>query len=412
MNHRLFSLLLFVIFSTHFIRSQENFIPGSIVTLKGDTLFGNVDYQSWVSNPATIRFKSDKDEKVLSYGPKELLSFKVNADVYVAAEVRLETSSVRMDELQDGVELHFIKDTVFLQSLFQGTKSLYLYKGIKGKNQFFIKEDTTYELLLYKKYVAYDLSMRNVRELKKYVGQLILYLSDCPSLFNQINQTSYKQTSLVNLFNKYFEKNNQQIDYHKKKETFAVSFGVVGGVAQNTLKFNSLIFAELAYTNYKPTYSINPGLFIEFSHPRSLGKWSSYNELLYAPTHYEGFYEDNLYRVYTEFRFNYLKMTNMIRYQLPLKTIHLFVNCGLSNGYFFGEKNEKRSESKIYDDRIYFEKAIDETKKFEQGLVFGVGLKEKRLSIECRHEFGNGMSSYYGLNSSTGSSKLLVSYAF
>lgn len=407
-----FYLILFSVLLSPIIQSQENYIPGYIINLKGDTLYGNIDNQDWVTNPSYIWFKYRNDQNASKYEPKDLIAFKVHLDVYVSAAVRLETSPLRIDEIQDGADLHFINDTVFLQTLVQGSKSLYVYNGIKGKDQFFIKQDTGVELLLYKKYVAYDLSMRNVRELKKYVGQLIVYLSDCPTLFNKINQTSYKRGSLTSLFLKYLEESNQPNDYHKKAEKYTVKFGVVGGIALNTLSFNSSTFAELVYANYKPTYSITPGFFIEFLQPRNQGKWSSYNEFLYAPTHFEGFYEDNLYRVYTKFRFNYIKMTNMIRYRLPLRNIHLFVNGGMSNGYFFGETNYKKSESKIYVDRLEVEKAIESVREFEQGIVFGIGLKYKQFALECRQEYGNGMSLYMGLNSSSGSSKMLVSYSF
>jgi len=360
MNLRFYSLLLFVMFITQLIQSQENFLPGYIVNLKGDTLYGIIDYQNWISNPKSIRFKTDNDQNANIFEPMDLMAFKVKTDVYVSAKVRLETSPLRIDEIQEGADLHFIDDTVFLQTLVQGSKSLYVYYGIKDKDQFFIKQDSSFELLLYKKYVTFDLSMRNVRELKKYVGQLIVYLSDCPTLFHKINQVSYKRGSLTSLFMKYLEESNQPIDYQKKAEKYMVKSGLVGGIALNTLRFSSSTYAELVHANYEPSTSMTPGFFIEFIQARNQHKWSSYNEFLYAPTHFKGYYEDPLYRYYTVFHLNYLKMTNLVRYQLPLKNIHLFINGGMSNGYFFGEKNYKRSESKIYDDRILIEKALDE----------------------------------------------------
>src|ERR1700744_1323148 len=50
--------LLILPFSSY---AQSNYKPGYVVTLKGDTLHGFIDYHEWDRNPKNISFKKDKD---------------------------------------------------------------------------------------------------------------------------------------------------------------------------------------------------------------------------------------------------------------------------------------------------------------------------------------------------------------
>jgi hypothetical protein len=78
----------------------------------------------------------------------------------------------------------------------------------------------------------------------------------------------------------------------------------------------------------------------------------------------------------------------------------VFLNLGISNGFAISESNYKKAETKFYStERIVEERALEEIRKNEQGLVIGAGLKHKRLSLESRYERTNGMSVYLKLNS-------------
>src|ERR1700733_3263657 len=65
-----FYKLLFLLFLLPlFTLAQSNYKPGYVVTLKGDTLRGFIDYKGWDSNPTAISFKkaiSDNKPKVLT----------------------------------------------------------------------------------------------------------------------------------------------------------------------------------------------------------------------------------------------------------------------------------------------------------------------------------------------------------
>ncbi len=55
-------------------------------------------------------------------------------------------------------------------------------------------------------------------ENNKYLGQLTLYLNDCPSLQKNLENTSYTQKSLINLFQNYYECSQSEISFQKEEE--------------------------------------------------------------------------------------------------------------------------------------------------------------------------------------------------
>ena len=73
----------------------------------------------------------------------------------------------------------YIKDTVFLQTLYRGEKSLFHFKDENAKPHFYIM-DNGYQHLVYKEYIIsvyrFDNFEKRIAENLKYKGQLTLYL--------------------------------------------------------------------------------------------------------------------------------------------------------------------------------------------------------------------------------------------
>jgi hypothetical protein len=64
-------LLLFFFLLPFFSLAQTNYKPGYVVTLKGDTLRGFIDYKEWIKNPKYISFKNTPgNREVESFSPQ------------------------------------------------------------------------------------------------------------------------------------------------------------------------------------------------------------------------------------------------------------------------------------------------------------------------------------------------------
>jgi len=174
---------------------QSNFIPATVSLLDGKNLVGYIEYKDWDITPRSISFKENIDDKPIKLFVTEVREFRLDNQIYERAIVQVEYSSLNLNTLDDSVRFKLRPDTVFLQTIYDGAKSLFYLKMQDGKELFYIKVDSTYTLLLYKKY-RLEVDQNSVVGINgKYKGQLAYYLSDCRTITANIDKTKYTQHS-------------------------------------------------------------------------------------------------------------------------------------------------------------------------------------------------------------------------
>lgn len=408
-----FFYLLVAIMATVNLQAQSNYLSGYILKLNGDTLHGRIDYQNWSQSPSAINFWPEKGDSSTSYGPQDIKAFHVSDDDYVSANVQLEMSPRKTERLQSEKALQYIYRSVFLQPIFHNVpKNLYAYEDEFANKHFFIREDTTFKLLVYKKYLDAKNDNLSFIENKKYVGQLLFYFSDYPSLSSLINSTEYTQASLFKLFSKYLALSQGKASLGMKLNKPIIRFGVLTGPSITSLEFASKTWPSIIDAGYKPSFSMVPALSFEFIEGRNRNRWSSYNELLYSNYGVEGNSKDDLYRYHTKLDFQYLYFSSLVRYTLPLETYKPFVNVGFCFGYLLKAETSKIAQSILFADRVDYDRALGEFRKLETALAFGFGVRNKHLSYQYRFSAGNGMSPYLSLKSNVVRNMILIGYSF
>ena len=402
------------------LSAQENYVSGYMINKNKDTIKGYIDYKNWKFPPKKIYFKKTLAENSRLFNPNNIQEFGVAEDIYVSAVVESENSLSKTNRLTKEREPNITLDTTFLQALVQGEKSLYFYKNEIGKENYYLKNDDKFELLVQKKYTTNQGDKRVIAENKKYRSQLRLYLYDCPSIQQKIRKTTYTYSSLMKLFDAFYECSNIAPNYAVYKEKVLTKFGLVAGITSTSLNFTGDEgFAYL--TEPKFNSSINPtfGVSIEFILPRNLKKWSLYNELLFTSFNYEATYNDfeseNRNATHTtELGYSYLKINTLFRYALSTGAVATYFNTGFSNGLVFSEiANYTKEDSVFYAFETSNEgKALTEIKSYEIGFIVGLGANYKNFSLEFRFDRGNGLSRFLYLNSSTKKYSLLLGYQF
>ncbi len=406
--------------------SQKNYLPGYIIKLNKDTIHGFVDYKNWNTNPNDINFILEKDDTPRTYNPNDIIEFGVKDEIYVSAKVNIEISPVQTNLLKDDPELNIQTDTVFLQTLFKGSKSLYYFISNRNRDNFYIRRGDDFVLLAYKKYLSsFNKSAsykRIIRENKKYQGQLDLYLSDdCPSIRSKLPYIEYTQRSLEKLFQHYYNCSQEGIVFQKKKEKTSADFGVLAGISLSKLEFNGE--ANLPYlvdTDFNQSTDFTSGIFFEVYFSRNLKKWSIQNELIYNQSKFEGRHhsfrnETGDVNTFVQFEYSYIKLNNLLRYHFLLNqtSLRAFINLGISNGFGVNEKNYKRQDINFFgNERVVEGKALEESRNYEQAYVLGTGLKFNKFSLEVRYERGNGMSEIVTLSSPTKRVYFILGYHF
>jgi hypothetical protein len=398
--------------------AQANFLPGQIVNLKGDTLEGFIDYRNWEINPNKIYYKSNANENPALLGPLAIKAFKVENEIYVSAIVNLEVSPFLTSKLGFDQELNIKSDTVFLQTLIAGEKSLYFHKNSDGVPNFFIKRDSIFDLLIYKRFLVEEAGIKSVKENKKYLGQLALYLGSCESIGGKLSGVTYTQKSLIKLFQHYFDCTLSDNSFERKWDKGTLEIGGLMGGSVTSLNFTGRDWDYLTDAGYSPSLNLSTGLFFDFVLPRNRAKWSINNEILFSRYQVNGQYENRVnedhYSVtYSEFGYSYIKINNLLRFRYPVGKISIFINAGISNGFSLNEINKKREELYFYGiETIEETPALSRSRRYEQGFLMGTGIKYDRFSLETRHETANGMSTQLSLSSTTRRVYVLLGYRF
>ncbi|MEN8249592.1 MAG: hypothetical protein ABFS32_11715 [Bacteroidota bacterium] len=402
-----FTLLVVSVYNQSF--SQENYLEGYVINNNQDTVYGFIDYRNWNINPQLIKFKERLDSITTIIYPAGITEFGVEDEIYVTGTVEVEVSPRSVGQLEYNPTLKTKTETVFLQTLISGVKSLYFLKDPKGHENFYIKRDAAFDLLIYKKYLRLIDTERVIAENKRYLGQLNLYLAECPSLNSTLSNLSYNKKSFTKVFQEYYRCSGHNIDFQKRIEIIKIEKGLkFGGTATFfNIRSTSSYLADAAFNQ---SYNITAGVFFNAVLPRNQGRWSINNEILFSSFDVTGHYEDFQMNAIIDIGYSYLKINNLLKYKFSAAKIHTYLNIGISNGIMIVEKNNKVSKKLIGFSTVTEERALEDIRKHEQGWILGYGVQYSNFSIETRFESGNGISPYINISTKSKRLYLLLSY--
>ena len=417
----LLSLFCFIISQYSYSQTKtvdSNFSPGYVVTINGDTIRGFIESHNWIINPSKIFFKEKATASLTSFTPLTCKGFGVDGNVYESATVQLEVSPYNTSELKPDRELHLENKTAFLETIVKGTKALYSLKNGENNEQYYIKNNDGFELLIYKRYIKEKDGQSSIASNTRYVNQLALYLQDYNDVQARLINTNYTKSSLKSLFIAYYEATKGKTAFVKTSEKVSITFGVMAGISFNKLTLTSDSFSDLQGSNFKQSVGTAIGGSLALIVPNTKKRWSLQNDLLLASykvtSSINDYVDKDKFTIRDiTFAYTYLKLTNMVRYTHPIKEGHLFINMGMFNGVVMAETNKLVKKTHLFTlDRTEESEAIQGTRKHEQGLSVGIGGQYKKYSLELRNESGNGMSDFVNLSSKTNRLNLLFSYSF
>ncbi|HSN50200.1 MAG TPA: hypothetical protein VLR52_03135, partial [Bacteroidales bacterium] len=276
----LFPLLLLLL--PLFTVGQDNFQPGYVTTLSGDTLFGQIDYKDWVTNPDVIHFRDKPGGQINFFPPEIIRSFGTDNSRYESKNVHFEQSKDKVSDYPLLSDYGMVSRLVFLEVLVDGPKKLYLLHDQDDRDQFFIGSDSVPEWLTMKKYLKTENDAQVLMTDKKYIGQLLVYFQDCPGMSEKIKGVTYQEKSLTSMFHEYYNCNKVSGGFLKKHKKTITQFGLIAGVSATSISFRSEEWKHLTENDFPLSYNPSFGFFINAVIPRKLGRWSGYNEFLFT----------------------------------------------------------------------------------------------------------------------------------
>lgn len=323
--------------------AQSDLKKGYIVTYKGDTIKGFVDVRAWGLAESYITFSEKESEGGKHFSPYDISAFGFDNEVYEGAYVDVEYSSRVVSNLSTNANLIKEKHLIFLQKISGGSKPLYI-SHITHNNLFYIKSDTAFVLLEYKKYLKDEkdsggVTRSRIVENKTYIGQLALYLSDCPQITDEIHKTSYDLKSMISLFGKYQKCKLENIVSLTHEPNYKLTFGITAGVMMTTIDFRFIEINKHEPVNFT---SVPIGISLEINKRVNLQQWSFYSELICHAQYdlmYETEYHDEISskRYLYSYEYRSIKLSNMVKYIYAFESIKFFGGAGLAIEDFRGK---------------------------------------------------------------------------
>ncbi len=407
------------IYTIGVVKAQSNFIPGSITTINEQEIKGFIDYQNWLVNPEEVSFKTSLEAEEEVYKPSEIKSFETEGEIYKSAKVEVAISSRKLDDLKFSKTIYTENKEVFLQTLYQGNKSLFKYVDKRNVDHYYIYLNSAYVLLKFKKYLYKNQGVRKLKENKTYIGQLLLYLQGCEGIKSKIRTTKYTQKKLTNLFESYGTCVSEKEEFVREVDDIKINYGVLAGVSSTTIDFKSSGFEYLTESDFKNSINISGGVFMNIALPRSFHKFSFYNDIIYTNFNYKEKHTTTrslLNKTDNDIKLemSYIKLNTLFKYKIPLLNKFIFrIGGGISNGYMISETNQRIEYTQIREyNRETNHKAVKSTRKYERGYVGTGELMYKQFSLEYRYENTNGFSNLNALETTTKRNYLLLTYSF
>ncbi len=164
---------------------------GYIITLKRDTVFGQIAYQSEKLNAKECIFKPNKNADRKIYQPSEIYGYRY-ADIgryYVSREIVINET----------------KRTVFLEYLLYGEVDLFYYAGEKNYYLFENKEGDS-KLICQDNKINVTIGTRQFEKTDyTYVRTIMGIFKNCPQLSSEVQKSALEHHSLIKLTKKYHD---------------------------------------------------------------------------------------------------------------------------------------------------------------------------------------------------------------
>ncbi|MBL4675654.1 MAG: hypothetical protein JKY70_05545 [Mucilaginibacter sp.] len=151
---RCFYSFLFLILFPAFCFSQR-YSPGSVITLKGDTIRGFINQREWDSNPRSVSFKDSSQAVARNFNAADIKQFTVDSSVtYKSYVCKISLAPIEENHLVTRDTSSKI-DTVFLQVLQTGKNVDLMSYSDEVKTRYYIMENGSSQPqeLLYRVYL-------------------------------------------------------------------------------------------------------------------------------------------------------------------------------------------------------------------------------------------------------------------
>src|SRR5579863_2440135 len=403
--------------------AQSNYRAGYVVTLKGDTVKGFIDYREWDASPDAVNFKrSLNDNDAVKYGPGDIRYFGVGtAETYRSYTGLISTDPTGLDQVAYKRDTSFRTGTVFLRTLVKGNRlALYMYKD-ELKQRFFLAGEPDFEPkeLIFRLFFnpEYDYhyptnpdGSKNLRTVAEniYKRQLsaaaVEYDELNENLIDFIAKSEYTAADITTIVGKI--NHMSKAEYRKKYYAGpALDFFVSAGLNVSTTTTSTGVPYETAggtsYTSFLPMASVGINIFanpatrrLQFRVEASLAE-AKYRSLFtdkvspYEPTEFT--YDVRSLQISPQVVYNFY---NADKFKIFVAVGMVFIHFNYSNAYY-GSQNHDNSVASIAANNPFWFNSGDNAFMIKGGIQF---TRHLAIFVDYMSTTSPSQDTYYSLS--------------
>ncbi|WP_190927663.1 outer membrane beta-barrel protein [Hymenobacter armeniacus] len=397
-----FFLALSLLATAGAVQAQQNFRPGYVVKTEGDTLRGQVQVRGAHRSEALCRFRPNSEAGTVDYKPAALRGYGLaNGQRYETRLVPTTDSLGRPAQRQ-----------LFLEPLVSGRASLYTRRDAFDEVHYYL-------------YLA-QAGAGPVQELENRVVRRIYTANEAPEVIPVYRKTlseafrdcfavqpslpklEYTASSLAAVVRRYNACSEPEAVFKSKdtggpkRQGATVAFGVAGGVARTSMKFQGEIsLRNGTFTSVSPLFGVYfTSTFPELNRNLELRVDALYQKLDYNDSYVaRGFSSVDL-REQASLQFQRLAVPLQLRYYFRTNTLRPYVYAGVNGNYLLSYATQLRSEYTAGGVPVVTNKeAVNPAivSKTDFGVLGGAGLSlgvgKRAIGLELRAERNGGFVS-------------------
>lgn len=400
--------------------AQKLYLEGAISENENLTRPGLIDYRDWNYNPELIKFIPGGDNIPLTFSPSTITSFSVNNECFISAEVSIDRTPAKMDELLIDGQRVIAVENVFLRVLVDGETDLYYYNERQSGKHFYIRENPGGEIIELERYnTIVDIEGRKKLVTKDdYKDQLENIMRDCRMIVPLVHLADYSSEDLTELVREYNKCMGREVEYIADLPSVEYQVRISAGISAFHLDFFGSGSRDLAAAkfpvNVKPAAAV--GLAIVFPFARKT--FSVYNELGFQQweTHDDILWYENE-NEYDDVEINLggcsIRLLSAFTYTYPARKFKPYVYAGMINAFNMITLNDKTTVAHFYTTETETaDVALPDHGRYTQSLAAGFGVSYKNAGIDFRYERGNDITRSINLNSCTNIVFVQLHYSF
>lgn len=391
MKKKLLALLL-ILFCLN-LTAQVNYEKAYFIDNNGTKTECFIRNKDKSDNPVGFEYKLNiEDSQVLNADIKQIKEFKIGEILkYERSTVKLDTSNVDLNALDENRSPEWKEVTVFFKVLVESEASLYEYKNGNRIKYFYKTGDSVIEQLIYKKFIVEGEMMTNT----DFQKQLWTNLNSENKNVSEFLKLKYRRDDLVDYFIDYnSSKKKNVVDFSKKLTKGSFNFKAKAGISSSALSFsNDIVPIDVNFGNETNcTFGIEAEYILSFNR----NKWSvflapsynSYNNEAEVTLHKTGpFSSDDQVQKWNA-SFTYLDFAIGFRHYMFISN-----NSKIFISGYFSFHNEL--DVNIHNDTSF---VLDS--KIDNSVGYGIGYSYKnKFNVELKQSSPNIFANYVYWNS-------------